>query len=365
MRLFILFCLLYTLLSAHQLRENYLRVDYNTTTKCLSIDLEIETRLFEDKTLDDNGNEIISFKELRHHQQQIFDYIKNYIVFAHHNTQLSLDGAKITFHRYQDQTYMEIEKQFADVTLDGLKLHYSLFFDKEKTHKLLIHLKDKQDAVVDINHREYMFVSTTMTQWERFVLFVKEGIFHILDGIDHLLFVLMLLIPSVVKYATYTYGIKKSLISLVKIVTTFSIAHSITLFIAGMGWYIPNTMIVESGIALSIFIVALLNFFQKYSHVSYGIVFFFGLVHGFGFANVLEIAGVSSVISFLVALFGFNIGVEIGQISVILCVLPTLFFVMKIKYHYYVIQIIVLATMIISFLWFLQRTGLANLLKVG
>jgi len=365
MRLFILFFLLYTLSSAHQLRENYLRVDYNTTTKLLNVDFEIETRLFEDKTVDDNGNEIVSFKELRNHQDAIFHYIKKHIHFFYHNTQLPLDGAKITFHRYQDQTYMEIEKHFTDITLDGLKLRYSLFFDKEKTHKLLIHLQNKQDAVVDTNHREYMFVSTTMTQWERFVVFVKEGVFHILDGIDHLLFVLMLLIPSVVKYATHTYGIKKSLISLVKIVTTFSIAHSMTLFIAGMGWYVPNTMVVESGIAFSIFVVALLNFLDKYGHVSYAIVFFFGLVHGFGFANVLEIAGVSNITSFLVALFGFNIGVEIGQISVILLVLPPLFLVMKLHYHRAIIQTIVLATMVVSFVWFLQRTGLVDLLKIG
>jgi len=349
-----------SVLFSHQLRENYLIIDYNTTTKLLTIDLEIETRLFENATIDDNKNEIISFKELRHHQEKLFKYVKEHILFTYHTKALDFNDASVTFHRYQDQTYMEIKKSFFDVELDDLKLHYDMFFELESNHKLLIHLAKKQDAILDAVHKDYVFVSSKMSQFKRFKVFVKEGVFHILDGIDHLLFVLMLLIPSIVKYSSVNGGIKHSLISLLKIITTFSIAHSTTLFIAGMGWYVPNTMIVESGIAFSIFVVAILNFFHKYNHVSYGIVFLFGLVHGFGFANVLEIAGVEDIFSFVVALFGFNLGVEIGQIGVILFAIPLLFLLMRFRCNGFVLQSIVFFTICISFVWFLQRVGLLS-----
>jgi len=358
MRLFILLSVFSLCLFAHQLRENYLHVDYNATTHNLLLKLEIETRLFEDGSIDDNGNEIISFKELRHHQEKLFTYIQKHIVFYYKGDSLALQDANITFHRYQTQTYMQIKKSFADIELEKLKLNYTMFFEKEKNHKLLIHLPKKQDIVLDKAHQKYSFVTTQMTQWQRLVVFIKEGVFHILDGTDHLLFVLMLLIPSVVKYARLEGGIKRSLFSLVKIITTFSIAHSTTLFIAGMGWYTPNTMIVESGIAFSIFVVAVLNFFHKYSHVTYGIVFFFGLIHGFGFANVLEIAQVNDIFSFIVALFGFNLGVEIGQVGVIIVLLPFLFFIMQWRLYMRVLQLLTLVTMVISSYWFFERLGL-------
>lgn len=357
MRFLVLFFILTYSLYAHQLRENYLRVDYNTTTDNLLIDLEVETRLLENSTIDDNKNGIISFKELRHHQQSLLKYVNEHINFLYYKTKLDLKGAKVTFHRYQDQTYMRVKKSFKGVKIDGLQLYYHMFFEMEKTHRLLIHLVHNRDVIVDQEHQKYFFVSTEMTQLERFKTFVKEGIYHILDGTDHLLFVLMLLIPSVVKYAGTTNALRNSFLSLIKIVTTFSIAHSLTLFIAGMGWYVPNSTFIESGIAFSIFVVALLNYLKKYGHVNYLIVFFFGLVHGFGFANVLEIAGVSNLFSFVVALFGFNIGVEIGQISVIFCLLPLLFLLIKLSYSDYILKVITLGTMIISVIWFLQRIG--------
>jgi len=354
MRFILLIATLCIGLYAHKLQENYLKVDYNKTTKRLNIAFEIETRPFENQTIDDNKNGIISFKELKKHQKKLFDIIQKNIVFTTHSKILSLKKADITFHRYKTQTYMLVKKTFFDTPQQNLKLNYSLFFDKEKQHKLLIELNSKKNIILDTNHRQYIFNDDTMTQYQRVKLFIKEGIFHILDGSDHLLFVLMLLIPSIIKYTKF----KNIFVSLLKIITTFSIAHSTTLFIAGMGWYIPNTTLIESCIALSIFVVALFNFFKKYNHISYIIVFAFGLIHGFGFANVLEIANMQTPLSFVVALFGFNLGVEFGQIGVILTSLPLLLLIAKTPYKDIIFRYISFIALIISFVWFLQRVGL-------
>jgi len=117
-------------------------------------------------------------------------------------------------------------------------------------------------------------------------------------------------------------------------------------------------MFIESGIAVSIFVVALLNFLHKYQHVNYLIVFFFGLLHGFGFANVLEMVDIQDVQSFIISLLGFNLGVEFGQILVILILIPMLYLLSRTKYTNTIIQGISLFSMFIASFWFFQRIGL-------
>ena len=357
---FILLFIFVTLhLSAHQLKENYLTLQYDDTKKTATINLKIETRLFESHLpLDDNQNEIISYKELYHHQKEILSTIENNFQLMHNNHTLALANADISFYRNQDQTYMKIEKTYQNIDLDALHLHYSLFFNYEKDHKLLIHLdKLRGDYTLGNEKRDYQFSSYRLSHWQRLYIYIKNGFHHILDGLDHLLFILMLLLSVVTSYQ-YKQSRKETLFFLLKLITVFSIAHSITLFIAGMKFYTPNTMFIESGIAVSIFVVALLNFLHKYQSINYFIVFFFGLLHGFGFANVLEMVDIQDIKSFIVSLLGFNLGVEFGQILVILLLIPMLYLLSHTKYTNAIIKIISLFSMGIASFWFFQRIGL-------
>jgi len=355
-KILILLLLLCSHVFSHQLRENYLKIQYNDKTQELNLNLEVETRPFEllhETLLDDSKNGIISFKELRNHQNYFFSYIQQHFMLQEHNTPLSLQDATLTFHRYKTQTYLTIEKKFTNIKLDQLVLHYSLFFAIESNHKLLIHLDDTRgDYVLSNKERTYKFSSFAMTQFQRLKIFVKTGFLHILDGTDHLLFILMILLPSVIK------GLRSSSIEVLKIVTTFTLAHSLTLFLSAAAILRPNVQFIESSIALSIFIVSVLNYFGDYKHVNKKIVFLFGLLHGFGFANVLEIAGVEDIYSFAVALFGFNFGVELGQLLVILLYLPVLYLISISSYKIYGIKLLALFAAIMSGYWFLQRVGL-------
>ncbi|MBU1659618.1 HupE/UreJ family protein [bacterium] len=346
-------------IQAHQLRENYLSVDYNSTAQTLKIILEVETRLLENyHLLDENKNGIISFNELSANQEYLFSYVQKHFKLSYNTQKLSLSDAKIIFHRYQDQTYMQVFKAFDAVKLDGLILEYDMFFELESIHKLLIHSNENQgDFILDNTTRMYPFSSLNISQMQRFFLFLQEGMSHILDGWDHLLFILMLLLPSTVlfNHSNNHHEFKRIFYSLLKIITAFSIAHSLTLFISGMGLWMPNITVIESSIALSILVVGLLNLFGKYRHIDYKIVLFFGLLHGFGFANVLEIAHINNTSSFLVALFGFNAGVEVGQILVILLVIPIFYFSRNAKYYFSAIKIISFMAVSVSLFWFLQR----------
>ena len=148
--------------------------------------------------------------------------------------------------------------------------------------------------------------------------FVKLGISHILGGIDHLLFVLCLVIPF------------RKLRPLIVIVTAFTVAHSITLASAALGvvpdalWFPP---LIEVLIAASILYMALENIVGASLHRRWLIAFGFGLVHGFGFSfalrESLQFAGPHLAVSLLT----FNLGVEIGQVLVLAVAVPFLSFV--------------------------------------
>ena len=151
--------------------------------------------------------------------------------------------------------------------------------------------------------------------WQAVRLFVVEGFFHILDGIDHLLFLLCLVIPF------------RRFRLLFPIVTAFTIAHSITLIASVYGmasdalWFPP---LVETLIAASIVYMALENMVSPALRRRWAIAFAFGLAHGFGFSfamrDTLQFAGSHLVTSLL----SFNVGVEIGQVVVLLLLIPSL-----------------------------------------
>jgi HupE / UreJ protein len=145
--------------------------------------------------------------------------------------------------------------------------------------------------------------------------FVREGFFHILDGIDHLLFLFCLVIPF------------RRFLALAAIVTSFTVAHSITLIASALG-VAPGALwfpaLVETLIAMSIVYMALENIASPTLQRRWLITFAFGLVHGFGFSfalrETLQLAG-SHV---LTALLAFNVGVELGQLVVLVVLIPAL-----------------------------------------
>jgi hypothetical protein len=142
--------------------------------------------------------------------------------------------------------------------------------------------------------------------------FFPLGIEHILTGYDHLLFLLALMLRG------------GGLWSLLKIITAFTIAHSITLALAALDIVVLPGALVESIIALSIAYVALENLLPRYA-VSrrWAVSFLFGLVHGFGFSSVLREIGLPKE-NLVLSLLNFNLGVEVGQLTVVLLVVPVL-----------------------------------------
>ncbi len=168
-----------------------------------------------------------------------------------------------------------------------------------------------------------------------FLGFVREGVHHILIGYDHILFLLSLLLPAVWIRSAVTdprtgvtrtrwlpsNNLKLALTNVLKVVTAFTVAHSITLALSVLNIVNPPSRWVESIIAASVVLAALNNIWPVISEARWKLTFVFGLVHGFGFASALKDAGLAKG-ALVGPLVGFNVGVEIGQLCIVAVVLP-------------------------------------------
>jgi hypothetical protein len=177
--------------------------------------------------------------------------------------------------------------------------------------------------------------------------FVRLGIGHILSGVDHLLFLLCLIIPF------------RRITTLIPIITAFTLGHSVTLIgtaynLAPIGAWFPP--FIEAAIAASIFYMAIENIIGANVNQRWIITGLFGLVHGFGFADVLKEQLQFGGSNLLVSLLSFNLGIEIGQLAVLCVFVPALALILRGRMAGRM-GIIVLSAIIanIAWQWMVQR----------
>jgi HupE / UreJ protein len=154
---------------------------------------------------------------------------------------------------------------------------------------------------------------------------VREGVWHIWIGFDHILFLLSLLLPAVLVWRAPRWhpvdAFASAFWEVLKVVTAFTLAHSITLSLATLGVLSLPSRAVESAIAASVVLAALNNVRPVFTGRRWMVAFGFGLIHGFGFASVLGDLGLRQG-TLLLALVGFNAGVEVGQLAIVAAFLP-------------------------------------------
>ncbi|HSH93750.1 MAG TPA: HupE/UreJ family protein, partial [Roseimicrobium sp.] len=156
---------------------------------------------------------------------------------------------------------------------------------------------------------DYDFVTGFETPlWRRMVTFLQLGIRHIFLGYDHIAFLIALTLVNRFK-------------ELLKIVTAFTVAHSLTLILAALEVVKLDTRLVETAIAGTIVYVAVESLRNKDTPHRWTLAFVFGLIHGFGFANVLREMGLPPN-GLVRCLLSFNVGVELGQLAIVFTLLP-------------------------------------------
>jgi hypothetical protein len=263
---------------------------------------------------------------------------------------------------------------------DRLTFDYSVLLDEEPGHRGFLIIEhnwatgtfanEGQISLVfspDARHQEFDII--TGGRWRGFVAVVRLGVDHIWMGLDHVMFLVALLLPAVlVRRDGRWQAIEEftpALVNVVKIVTAFTVAHSVTLSLASLGLVHLNVRLVEVVIAGSIAIAAADILLPLFHRRIWLIVFGFGLFHGFGFAAALDEMGLLSEHLGL-SLFGFNLGVELGQLEIVVVMFPLLFLVRRLAaYRDLALPLTAAAMILISMGWVVERAFDVRLPRPG
>src|SRR5215831_6933817 len=212
-----------------------------------------------------------------------------------------------------------------------LSVDYRLLFDIDPQHRGLLRLDYEgktRAGIFSTELPEQKFTLSELPKWRQFLDYGNEGVWHIWTGFDHILFLLSLLLPAVLvrshtpgRHWAAAASFRVTFWDVVKVVSAFTLAHSITLSLAALGVVTLPSRLVESAIALSVVLAALNNLWPVVYEKRWVLAFVFGLVHGFGFASVLVDLGLPHA-ALLTSLVAFNVGVELGQLALVAVFLP-------------------------------------------
>ncbi|BAY23505.1 hypothetical protein NIES2100_32700 [Calothrix sp. NIES-2100] len=225
----------------------------------------------------------------------------------------------------------------------GLTINYDLFLPNVPTARCLatvIQGGHTRNLVFTPEQKEFALIDHSI--WQQISSFILLGIEHIITGYDHVLFLISLLMLG----GGWRY--------LLKVVTAFTISHSVTLSLAVLNIVTLPVRFVESAIALTIVYVAAENFWRKGVRGRWLLTFIFGLIHGLGFAGVLKEIHLSQS-NLALSLASFNIGVEIGQIAIVSIAFIVLRTIQKYPWELNLRRFLSGCVVALGLFWFVQR----------
>jgi hypothetical protein len=318
--------------------------------------------------LDADGDGSLTWDELRARHAAIADYALSRLSIARGGQACRLSAGQQLVERHADGAYTVLPLR-ADCPAGGrLEIDYRLFADTDPQHRGLVSLAglgpdqslalggDGPAAVVD----------GAQGAGQAFLSYVRHGVWHIWIGFDHILFLVSLLLPAVLAWREGSWtpvpALRPALLDVVKVVSAFTLAHSITLGLAALDIVSLPSRWVESAIAASVILAALNNIVPLTHARRWVVAFAFGLVHGFGFAGVLGELGLAPG-ALALSLLGFNLGVELGQLAIVALFLPLGYLLRATRFY----RRAVLAggsgaIMLVAALWFAERAFALRLL---
>jgi hypothetical protein len=263
--------------------------------------------------LDANGDAAIDWGELRSKRAALEAYAFSRLMLREGSRACELKSEALLFDEHSDGGYAVLRFSAPCAATD---VEYRLFFDLDPTHRGLLRA-GASTAVLSPERPSATLGGGSKTALEQFLDYAREGVWHIWIGFDHILFLVSLLLPAVIGARRFA----PAFWDVFRIVTAFTVAHSITLALAALSVVSLPSRLVESAIALSVVLAALNNLWPMVRERRWVVAFLFGLVHGFGFASVLADLGLPQE-ALLLALVGFNLGVEAGQLAIVAAFLP-------------------------------------------
>ena len=280
--------------------------------------------------LDADGDGAITWGELRAKHAEIAAYALARLALRVDGRPCTLGPTAHLVDEHTDGKYavLRFAAQCGAEPPRELEVEYTLFADLDPTHRGLLRAKlgkDTVTAVLGPDQPRLALRAEGRSAWAQFADYWREGVWHIWIGFDHVLFLLSLLLPAVFALSARDWSpaprFGPVFWDVFKVVTAFTVAHSITLSLAALALIELPSRLVESAIAFSVLLAALNNLWPVVSERRWMVAFGFGLVHGFGFASVLADLGLPRD-TLLTALVGFNLGVEAGQLVIVSAFLP-------------------------------------------
>lgn len=279
--------------------------------------------------LDANADNAITWGELKARREALFAYALARLDISTEGNGCTLTPGPLKVTEHTDGGYAVL---YFDVDCPApvarFTAAYHLFAEIDPSHRGLLQVRGDgltQTAVLGPRDPTVDIALAEASYWHAFIDYLSRGIHHIRAGTDHVLFVITFLLPSVLFYRNRRWRPRERAGSAVRevaeVVTGFTVGHSITLAVAVLGIASLPGRLVGSAIALSIVLMALNNLYPVVPRARWALAFTFGLAHGFGFASVLINLDLPRSILAL-ALFAFNLGVEIGQLTIVVLVLP-------------------------------------------
>ena len=348
---------------AHKPSDSYMQVKASDAAVELRWDIALrDLELVIGLDLDEDG--AITWGELLDRQKEVIAYASDSLAVKSATVDCSNEFRDLLVVDHSDGTYASL--QFAIdcpiVPLEELTFNYSLFFDFDAQHRglMTINLQNKQFTDIFTVEKRQVRFEASAPEPNNLAIFFSEGVHHIFAGFDHMLFIIALLLPAVYVLRRWHWeanpSLKNVIWSTVEVVTAFTIAHSITLALTTFDLIpIPSSRVAHGAVAATIIFTAFNNLFPVLNEKRWMMGFGFGLIHGMGFASVLTDLGMSGG-QLGMALLGFNVGVEVAQVAIILAIVPVSFLMREKKlYKTIVLQGGSVATLLLATGWLAEQ----------
>ncbi len=366
---------MFGLAQAHSSSNSFLTLSADNTQLTLRADVNLRDvdLIF---NLDQDRNGQVTWAEVLSKEVEIAKWLEQGIQLQASKQACQLGSADIQASEHADGLYLSTLWRPTCIQLTGvnslddstLEMRYSLIFAQDNLHRglLKLDLPELQSSFIfSPDQPQTMLTPKNSSVLQVFAQYFLEGVWHIWIGIDHILFLLSLLVLAPLQAAktrvTQWQAVPRAssaVMEVLTVVTAFTVAHSITLGASIMKWLEPAPSLIEPAIAISVVIVAVNNLLGWSAVKRWPLAFVFGLIHGFGFANVLVDLGLPTS-ALASALGGFNVGVEMGQLAIVCVFLPLAWVLRNTKfYRWGVVVCGSIAIAVFGFVWTLERTGL-------
>jgi hypothetical protein len=327
---------------AHKASDAYLTLRVDPGSEIIYGQWDIALRdlsMLVDIDIDANDDHLVEWGELKHARAAIDALVIEQLSVATDDGHCPMIPDDLMVDQHSDGGYaVLIFTLRCTKPLRSLDIDYRLLSDIDAGHRGLLHLSTpigSQSAVLVPGAAQH-FDLQSPSPLRNFAQYAHEGVWHIWTGYDHLLFLVALLLPAVLRRVRHEWVAAVSLRAatwrVASVVTAFTLAHSITLTLAALHVVSLPSRLVESSIALSVVLAALNNIRPMVTERTWAFAFGFGLLHGFGFAGALADLGLPRS-GLALCLFAFNVVVELGQLAVLAAVLPLAFALRTMRFY--------------------------------